>query len=315
MNTQIASPSEQTVSSRPLETGTARPLEPATASPVEVSAAEALESRLQLEINIALGEVVSPTEKRIAERIFNDILRVFNRLAWIESNLKKLDTLLENLSILDVLSFEVRYLVDFIDNTAMHSSAVSEKLRDVLDGISYSMSHDFKRIYETELIGDIRSETTPVVYGKILHAHGLLTNCFQQSLITLLQVFSSRVDPVSLFDDFEERVRQSLVLCNDLSSLMRIVRQAESEPTPYNLGIVVDTVIRFRDGSMQYLMYRDWRGYERQALGLITSIQSNCDSVSLLHQFNCFLEVLYGHVKMRAVLKDMFPSSGEAFES
>jgi hypothetical protein len=307
VNTQIGSTSEPTVPTRPLELG--------SVTTVEVSAAEVLESRLQLEINIALGEVVSPTEKRIAERIFNDILRVFNRLAWIESNLKKLDTLLENLSILDVLSFEIRYLVDFIDNTAMHSSAVSERLRDVLDGISYSISHDFKRIYETELVGQIRTQTTPVVYGKILHAHGLIANCFQQALITLLQVFNSKVDPIKLFDDFEERVRQSLVLCNDLSSLMRIVRQAEAEATPYNLGIVVDNVITFRDGSMQYLMYRDWRVYERQALDLITSIQSNCDSVSLLHQFNCFLEVLYGHVKMRAVLKDMFPSSGEAFES
>jgi hypothetical protein len=62
---------------------------------------------------------------------------------------------------------------------------------------------------------------------------------------------------------------------------------------------------------MQYLMYRDWRGYEHHSLALITSIESDLDSKSLLHQFGCYLEVLYGHVKMRAVIRDLFPQSGD----
>jgi hypothetical protein len=65
---------------------------------------------------------------------------------------------------------------------------------------------------------------------------------------------------------------------------------------------------------MQYLMYRDWRGYERLALALITSIESNGDSKDLMNQFGCYLEVLYGHVKMRAVLRDLFPSSNDESE-
>jgi hypothetical protein len=114
-----------------------------------------------------------------------------------------------------------------------------------------------------------------------------------------------------LFDDFEQRLKQSLSLCRDLSSLMRIVHQAQLESSPDNLRAVVDSVMEFRDGSMQYLMYRDWRGYERLALELITAIEHNRDTKDLLHQFACYLEVLYGHVKMRAVLRDMFPSSSE----
>jgi len=96
-----------------------------------------------------------------------------------------------------------------------------------------------------------------------------------------------------------------------LSALLRVVRTAEHQGTPESLHQVVQSALNFRDNSMHYLMYRDWRGYERLALALVAAIEANSDSKDLLHQFNCFLELLYGHVKMREVLKDMLPSGGE----
>ena len=275
---------------------------------------QALQERLRGEIRLALIQIDDPIVRDIAETVFGEIVRVFARLTLIETNLQKLDTLLENLSLLDVLQYEIHNFVDFLENEAMRTDAVNGKLHDVLDGICYGISHDLKRIFERELAGGIRDQSTPIVYGKILHAHGLLTNCFQQSVITLMQVFNPTLDPLQIFDDFEERVRQSLTLCNDLSSLMRVARHAEAENTPDALRQVVQDTLKFRDGSMHYLMYRDWRGYERLALSLIASIEANHDSRDLLHQFSCYLEVLYGHVKMRAVLRDMFPSTDEGVD-
>ena len=275
---------------------------------------QALQERLRGEVTTSLDQIDDPVVHEIAETVFSEIVRVFGRLTLIENNLHKLDTLLENLSLLDVLQFEIHNFVDYLENEAMRSDAVNGKLHDVLDGICYGISHDLKRIFERDLTGGIRDQSTPIVYGKILHAHGLLTNCFQQSVITLMQVFNPSLDPLQVFDDFEERVRQSLTLCNDLSSLMRVARQAEAENTPDALRLVVQDTLKFRDGSMHYLMYRDWRGYEKLALSLIASIEANHDSRDLLHQFSCYLEVLYGHVKMRAVLRDMFPSSDEGVE-
>jgi len=277
------------------------------AEPLPVAGiSDELKERLQLEIKIALDSIEDPTVVDLVSTIFSEILIVFDRLSLIESNLRKLDTLLENLSILEVLQFEIRYLVEFIETTAMNAPEVSDRLRDMFDGMSYGISHDVKRVFERELIGELREQTTPVVYGKILHAQGLLTNCFQQTLITLLQLLNPALDPNNVFNDFEERQKQSLLLCNDLTSLMRTVKQAEAEATADNLQAVTQQVIEFRDGSMHYLMYRDWRGYEQHALALINSIENNMDSTDLLHQFGCFLELLYGHVKMRAVLRGMF---------
>ena len=125
-----------------------------------------------------------------------------------------------------------------------------------------------------------------------------------------MQVFKPDLDASKLFNDVELRLQQSLILCKDLSSLMRFVRLAQANGDPDVLRSVTARILEFRDGSMQYLMYKDWRGYESLALEVITAIENNLDSKTLLHRFICYLEVLYGHVKMRAVLAEAFPYSG-----
>jgi hypothetical protein len=91
---------------------------------------------------------------------------------------------------------------------------------------------------------------------------------------------------------------------------MRIIRRAQTQTEPDNLQKVYARILEFRDGTMEYLMYKDWRGYENLALEVITAIDNNLDPKPLLHRFLCYLEVLYGHVKMRAVLSHNFPFSG-----
>jgi hypothetical protein len=268
------------------------------------------QANLQNEIASVIKQIDHGELREIAENILGEMVRFFDWLARIESNLHKLDTLLESLSILEVLEFEARSLTEFIETKAIKTDVVSDRLHEVLDGINYGINHDLRRIFERELVRGITEQSIPIVYGKILHAHGLLTNCFQQSTITLLQVFNPTLDGSTIFNDAELRLKQSLALCGDLSSLMRLVRSAAANTDPDILRTVVERIQEFRDGSMQYLMYKDWRGYETLALEVITSIENNLDPKPLLHQFGCYLEVLYGHVKMRAVLAESFPYSG-----
>ena len=269
-----------------------------------------VQANLRREIDRAIDSIYDRELRDVTQTILGEMLRFFDWLARIENNLHKLDTLLESLSLLEVLEFEARSLVDFIESRAMKVAAGTDRLHEVLDGITYGITHDLRRIFERELVRGVTEHSTPIVYGKILHAHGLLTNCFQQSTITLLQVFNPKVDSGSLFNDIESRLKQSLVLCKDLSSLMRFVRLSQANSDPDVLRTVVDRILEFRDGSMHYLMYKDWRGYESLALEVITAIENNLDAKPLLHRFITFLELLYGHVKMRAVLAENFPYSG-----
>jgi len=269
-----------------------------------------VQANLQYEIDSVLLQITDPQLREISQTILTEMLRFFDWLARIENNLQKLDTLLESLSLLEVLEFEARSLTDYVDAKANSTGARNERLHEVLDGISYGINHDLRRVFERELVRGVTEQSIPIVYGKIMHAHGLLTNCFQQSTITLLQVFNPGLDASKLFNDVELRLQQSLILCKDLSSLMRFVRLAQAKGDPDVLRSVTARILEFRDGSMQYLMYKDWRGYESLALEVITAVENNLDPKPLLHRFICYLEVLYGHVKMRAVLADEFPYSG-----
>jgi hypothetical protein len=271
-----------------------------------------VQENLQHEIDLALQRITYPNQREISQIILDEMLRFFDWLDRIDNNLQKLDTLLESLSLLEVLEFEARSLTDFIDTRAIKLAAGNERLLDVLDGISYGINHDLRRVFERELVRGVTEQSIPIVYGKILHAHGLLTNCFQQSTITLLQVFNPGLDASKLFNDVQLRLQQSLILCKDLSSLMRFVRLAQANHDPDVLRSVTARILEFRDGSMQYLMYKDWRGYESLALEVITAVENNLDPKPLLHRFICYLEVLYGHVKMRAVLAGEFPYSGKS---
>ena len=303
MSTVLAAFSQEPEPQLPLLGDTVE-LNPQTESQREVQA------NLQNAIDQVVREIANPQLRNITQTILGEMLRFFDWLDRIENNLHKLDTLLESLSLLEVLEFEARSLIDFIETRAIKAAGGNDRLHEVLDGITYGISHDLRRIFERELVRGVTEHSIPIVYGKILHAHGLLTNCFQQSTITLLQVFNPKLDATTLFNDIEARLKQSLVLCKDLSSLMRFVRLSQANSDADVLRTVVDRILEFRDGSMHYLMYKDWRGYESLALEVITAIENNLDAKPLLHRFLCFLEILYGHVKMRAVLAENFPFSG-----
>ena len=269
---------------------------------------------LQHEINLVTNSIVDSQLREVSQTILSELVRFFDWLGRIENNLHKLDTLLESLSLLEVLEFEARSLVDYIEAKSPKLAPGNDRLHDTLEGITYGITHDLRRIFERELVRGVTEHSTPIVYGKILHAHGLLTNCFQQSTITLLQCFNPKLKAESLFNDIEARLKQSLVLCKDLSSLMRFVKLSQANSDPDVLRTVVDRILEFRDGSMHYLMYKDWRGYESLALEVITAIENNLESRPLLHKLLTFLELLYGHVKMRAVLAENFPYSGSEAE-
>src|SRR5215471_2304281 len=76
-------------------------------------------ARLRAEISAALDTVEDPGLFELLRMTFDEVLRIFNRLSLIERKLNELDTLQENLSILELLQFEIRYFIDFIHDTAM----------------------------------------------------------------------------------------------------------------------------------------------------------------------------------------------------
>src|SRR6185295_15126575 len=103
--------------------------------------------------------ILDPKLREISQTILAEMLRFFDWLTRIENNLQKLDTLLESLSLLEVLEFEARSLTDYVDAKASTMGARHERLHEVLDGISYGITHDLRRIFERELVRGVTEQS------------------------------------------------------------------------------------------------------------------------------------------------------------
>src|ERR1043165_4790640 len=111
---------------------------------------EELKGRLRDEIRLALSQIESPQIHSLVETCFEQIVVVFGRLALIESNLRKLDTLLESLSIFDVLQYEIRNFVQFLETEALSNEGLDARQGETLDGICYGIFNYKKNIFELE---------------------------------------------------------------------------------------------------------------------------------------------------------------------
>src|SRR5690349_9835648 len=71
-----------------------------------------VQQNLQHEIDLVTSNIANRELRQVSQTILGELVRFFEWLARIETNLHKLDTLLESLSLLEVLEFEARSLVD-----------------------------------------------------------------------------------------------------------------------------------------------------------------------------------------------------------
>jgi hypothetical protein len=107
-------------------------------------------------------------------------------------------------------------------------------------------------------------------------------------MVNLARVVDPSVTDVRLFQDWRARRERSIVLCHDLSSLIRLVHICEKGNGRLDqLDIELES---FREGSMKYLIYRDWKQYQTISSQVIESISNGKRSTNLLHQLRCYLE-------------------------
>ena len=256
----------------------------------------------EAQIDSIVNDISPLPLQQTVRRVFDDLIRLLDCLRMIGTSLHQVG---ETLALFELIDLEARALVEFTKTQALRVEHVNERLYDVLDGLAYAIGHDVRRVFECELQTLSADEPGHLVVGKISHAHGILTNCLQQSIITLAQVFDPRLDGQRLFNDSKMRCKQSLILCRDLWTIIKLMRRAGDKPDRNVLESIVAEVKAFLNGTMQYLMYKDWEQFETFAHQLISATGEQADVSPLLHQFLCYLETLLGEVKMRAVVSDV----------
>jgi hypothetical protein len=254
-------------------------------------------------INQLVKQIDPPKVREIVDTIFVDLLRLLEYLRPIESDLQQVDEAEETLALFQFIHAEACVLVQSIREDALTCEALSEELRDTLDGIVFAVSHDLQRAFEP---GTTEERTGQVVVGKLFRAYDVLTNCLQQATISLATMFDPELVGTKLFNNSDMSYRQSVQLCEELSTLLKLIDACGDrrvEPAFANLTARLE---KFRNESMECLRYADWPQFECfcERIQLATTPS---DLKPVLHQFRCYVETLLSQVKMRAVLANVVP--------
>ena len=235
--------------------------------------------------------------------IFSDLARLLERLRLIEASLRKDRPLKPVLPLFTLVHEEARQLIKFIETRAVRTEEIDEAVFDALDSASYAISMELRKVFAHELVGLSALRQAPPIYARVENAHGLLRDSFQQSTVALAQLFDKSLDGTRLFNAFQTKLEQSLALRRDVWMLLQLVRRAEKEREHYPIARLLERLATFREGSLRYLMYKDWEACER----FIEEVEAARGAVELapvLHRFGTYLETLHGQVNMRAVLAD-----------
>ncbi len=236
-------------------------------------------------------------------RIFSDLTRLLGYLSLIENKVRQERLLVATMSVFLRLHSEARTLVTYLEGDAWRQARSDELLAGALEGVSYAIGHELRRVFELELAGLDELPTPSAVRARLEHAHGLLRNAMQQSLIVLAQVFEPEVTGEELFDDFAARRQQSLKLYRELEQLLQLAHHVEATGEQRAISLLLARLTLFREESMCHLMYRDWDEYE----SFITELrawQNQFELATVLNSLTCYLETLLNQVRMRSALAD-----------
>jgi hypothetical protein len=256
-------------------------------------------------VNHLVKEIPSPAVRDVVGTVFEDLLRLLECLSMSESHLRQADAASETFALFKIIHDEARALVKFIRDEALTCEELTEEVSETLDGITFAINHDLHRVFENQQRG---ADSAQVLIGQLFRAHDLLTNCLQQSTISLAITFDRKLDGTKLFDNSDMRYRQSIQLCDDISSLMQFVEACRGRRQGSTFSSLIARVEVFRNESLECLMYSDWPQFESFCEKISLPEISSFELESVLHQFLCYLETLLGQVRMRAVLANVIPA-------
>jgi hypothetical protein len=120
-------------------------------------------------------------------------------------------------------------------------------------------------------------------------------------------LFDPKLGGEQLFNNSDMRYRQSLQLCQDLATLIQLTETSEKENSESALAGLRAGIEKFRNESMECLMYSDWPQFESFCERIEVAVTKAPELEQVCHQFRCYLETLLGQVRMRAVLANVFP--------
>ncbi|MFY9227601.1 MAG: hypothetical protein WAQ98_33320 [Blastocatellia bacterium] len=238
--------------------------------------------------------------QEITKTLLN-FFRLLKYLDFISSDLGQDRPLKNCLAIFILIKTEAYQLIQYTEKQVLTIPNLLSEVSNAIDGSLYALQMDLKKVFGRELTGLTSLSHASSIYAKVENSHGLLRDCFQQSVVSLVQIFKSDFNGLEIFSSFQTRLDQSLRLRLDIWRLLCAFRRFQTTPAKNKISEVNEQITLFRESSLKYLMYKDWDDFEKMTYQAMSTRVLE-DFTKTIHIFATFLEALLGQINMRAVL-------------
>jgi hypothetical protein len=235
--------------------------------------------------------------------------RILKWLSVVGKMLEADEPLKPALIIFSRVNEQIYELINYINNRLARFQDEEADLFSSLDAAAYTASIELKKVYTQELAGVATLRPATTIYARIETAHSLLTESFQQIITGFARLIDPKADVFKLFPNFQQKVEHSLILRQELWTIVKLARAAEKDPEKRPVESLNTALREFMAESIRFLFYKDTETFERFVEEIRVTKQKK-DLVPILHRFGAYLETLFAQVNIRAVL-EKFPFNPE----
>lgn len=254
------------------------------------------------EIASLIRAITDLNERNPVARVFLELFRLLKYLEFADPDGLPDDRVKTAACVFSLVISEARQTVAYIEKKALVALPHGSPVRDACDSISYCMPIDINKVVRVELADLSSASSSENVRARIENAHGILKDCFQQSVVQLASALDTSLTGVGVFTDFVTKKERSLALKKALENLLRAVRDFYAGGDEVTAVALREATAKFYDRQLRHLMYRDWSAFEQFFIEIL-----KCNSLVALkpitHRYETFLQTLLREVEKRAVLQ------------
>jgi len=248
--------------------------------------------------------IEDPLVRKQSAKVFLELFRLLHYLTYVDPDRVPEEELRNTILIFSLITSETRLLTQYLEKRVLKSIERDSPLHDTYDAFVYCLPLELKKVINTELLDISVARQTNSIRARVENSHGILKDCFQQSVVQLAQMFDEKTDGESIFPDFTAKLEQSIELRDGLGHLIKALRALEAAKDEQSAAAMKTAISTFYDHNMKYLMYRDWSGFELFFIEIL-KCHSLPGLLQISHRFETFLSTLYREVQKRAILHDV----------
>jgi hypothetical protein len=263
-----------------------------------------IHDRIRNPVLVATIRKANEKDRQHVAKVFLEFFRLLHYLRYASPEGRGEDDLKNTILIFSLITAETRLLLAYLERRVLGRLEKDTPLSQLYDSFVYCIPLELKKVINTELLDLSAARQAESIRARVENSHGILADAFQQSVVQLAQVFDADVTGSRIFDDFTEKLDQSVRLRDGLAELIKMLREFQAKRDEAAALAMKEQISRFYDDNMRYLMYRDWSGFEIFFIEIL-KCSSLTGLIQIGHRFETFLMTLFREVNKRAILQNV----------